>query len=165
MAKAPPISRERRNNGLVSFGADVRKLVAPVLGRNGFIHADILAHWDDILGGLLSKGVYPVKLVFPKGQRENAVLHVKAISGAYAVELTARSAEILERLNGYFGYRAVAELRVTQGAAPVFRFSRVPKRPPVPEKKREAVRRAVAEINNADLRSAAEELGCLLDEN
>lgn len=164
MAKAPAISQERRHNGLVSFGADVRRLIAPVLGKNGFIHADILAHWDDILGGLLSKGVYPVKLAFPKGRRENAVLHVKAVSGAYAVELTARSAEILERLNGYFGYRAVADIRVMQGAVPPVRFSRVPKRPPVPETKRAAVRSAVSAIDDENLRSAAEELGCLLDE-
>ena len=41
-------TEERRHNGLVSFGADVRRLVAPVLGKNGFLHADILTHWDDI---------------------------------------------------------------------------------------------------------------------
>ena len=111
MAKkaCPTITEERRHNGLVSFGADVRRLVAPVLGKNGFLHADILTHWDDITGGLLAKGVYPVKLAFPKGQKDGAVLHVKAVSGAYAVELIARQSEILERLNGYFGYRAVAE--------------------------------------------------------
>ena len=27
-------TEERRHNGLVSFGADVRRLVAPVLGKN-----------------------------------------------------------------------------------------------------------------------------------
>ncbi len=164
MPKAPEPTQERRRNGLISFGADIRRLIAPVLGKNGFMHADILAHWDDILGGLSSKGVYPVRLVFPKGQRENAVLHVKAISGAYAMEFTANRTAILDRLNGFFGYRAVADVRVTQGALPVAKFSRVPKRPPVSEKKRDEVRRAVAGIQNDGLRAAAEELGCLLDE-
>lgn len=166
MAKkaCPTITEERRHNGLVSFGADVRRLVAPVLGKNGFLHADILTHWDDITGRLLAKGVYPVKLAFPKGQKDGAVLHVKAVSGAYAVELIARQSEILERLNGYFGYRAVAEIRVTQGAVPVCRFSRVAARPPVPEEKRQKVRRDVSEIQNENLRAAAEELGCLIEE-
>ncbi len=157
---APP---PRRKGGLLSFGVDVRRLVAPLLGRNGFVHADILAHWEDILGSVLARGVYPHRLVFPKGQRENATLHVKAVSGAYAMEFSARYPEILEKINAYFGYRAVFDIRVTQGALPAVRRRRKPPEKPVPETVRIRVRRTVSVIEDDRLRGAAEELGCLLE--
>jgi hypothetical protein len=157
---APP---PRRKGGLLSFGVDVRRLVGPLLGRNGFVHADILAHWDDILGSVLARGVYPHRLVFPKGQRENATLHVKAVSGAYAMEFSARYPEILEKINAYFGYRAVFDIRVTQGALPVAGRRRIPTGKPVPETVRTRVRQTVSTIEDDRLRDAAEELGCLLE--
>lgn len=154
----------RRKGGLLAFGVDVRRLVGPLLGRNGFVHADILAHWDDILGSVLARGVYPHRLVFPKGRRENATLHVRAVSGAYAMEFSARYPEILEKINAYFGYRAVFDIRVTQGALPAARLRRKPAEKPIPETVRSRVRQTVAAIEDDQLRDAAEELGCLLEQ-
>lgn len=157
-----PVQTVRRKGGLISFGADVRKLIGPVLGKNGFMHADILSHWEDILGTILAKGIYPIKLTFPKGQRENATLHVKAVSGAFAMEFTARHSEILEKINGYFGYRAVSDIRVTQGALPVSRPQRKKVLPTVTPQKKSEVEETVSSIQDENLRQAAEELGYLL---
>lgn len=102
----------RRSTGLVSFGKDARDLLKPILGRKGFIEADILSHWEDILGSDLSVGVTARSVSVTK---DRTILHVSAFSGAYALAFNARKEEILERVNSYFGYRAVNDIRLTQG--------------------------------------------------
>lgn len=149
----------RRSSGLVSFGADVRKLVGPLLGKKGMIQADVLTHWQDILGKELSCGVTPFSVSFSK--QKGAVLIVKAFSGAYAVEFTARKEQIKERLNFYFGYAAISDIRVMQGGT----FT-----PPCPKQETddfsatgtEEIRQLSAGIENESLREALIRLGMLI---
>jgi hypothetical protein len=60
---------------------------------------------------------------------EGAVL-VLRVEGPRAIEVQHRSGQILERVNRYFGYRAVAEMRILQ--APVARRAARPTDPPAP---------------------------------
>lgn len=156
-AEAPP----RRCNGLVSFGSDARRLLNPLLGKKGFIQADILSHWEDILGQALSAGVTPVSVSFSRSSSDRAVLHVKAFSGAYAVEFNARKEQILEKINSYFGYSAVTDIRLTQGGAAPALPSGVYFRPPKPREQAE-INALTSDIEDESLRNAATELGLLL---
>lgn len=153
-----PITEERRGNGLRSYGADIRPLMAPVLGKTGFLQADLLARWTDIFGPALAQGVFPEKVVFSRDKSKGAVLQVKTVSGAFATEITARSAEILERLNSYFGYAAFSGLRVAQGAVPPPK-KRPAKAFPVSPERKAAAEEQTAAIGDEDLRRALIELG------
>ena len=153
--------KTRRSSGLFSFGADVRQLIAPLLGKKGVIQADILSRWPDILGTELSCGITPSSISFSK-QKEGAVLTVKAFSGAYAVEFTARKEQIKERLNSYFGYAAICDIRVTQGG----NFTppkRIPQKLNISDEKKEEIRKAVSKIENENLRNALVDLGISLN--
>ncbi len=157
----PEQTPPRRRAGLVSFGADVRRLIAPVLGKKGFIQADILARWTDILGAELATGVQPAALSFSKSA-DGALLRVNAYSGAYAMEFNARKQQIIEKLNTYFGYRAIADIRVTQGGF----TPKLPKSPataPLPLEKQKQIAAETAGIENEALRAAATELGFLIE--
>lgn len=157
----PEQTPPRRRAGLVSFGADVRRLIAPVLGKKGFIQADILARWTDILGAELATGVQPAALSFSKSA-DGALLRVNAYSGAYAMEFNARKQQIIEKLNTYFGYRAIADIRVTQGGF----TPKLPKSPataPLPLEKQKQIADETADIENEALRAAATELGVLIE--
>ena len=153
----------RRSSGLFSFGADVRKLVAPLLGQKGLLQADILTRWKDILGPELSAGVFPFSVSFSR-QKKGAVLTVKAFSGAFAVEFTARKEQIMERLNSYFGDAAICDIRVLQGGSFV---------PPSPVKRElsfsvrqeEEVQQMTAGIENDFLRQSMIQLGLLLSDS
>lgn len=153
----------RRSSGLISFGADIRKLVSPILGKKGLIQADVLARWQDILGMELACGVTPFSVSFSK-QKEGAVLTVKTFSGAYAVEFSARKQQIKERLNSYFGYEAISDIRIQQGGAFI---------PPAPikrdadcsPKKTEKIQQLATDIENEALRESIIRLGLLLTES
>lgn len=157
----PEQTPPRRRAGLVSFGADVRRLIAPVLGKKGFIQADILARWTDILGAELATGVQPASLSFSK-TADGALLRVNAYSGAYAMEFNARKQQIIEKLNTYFGYRAISDIRVMQGGF----TPKLPKSAPaafLPPEKQRQIAAETADIENEALRAAATELGILIE--
>lgn len=157
----PEQTPPRRRAGLVSFGADVRRLIAPVLGKKGFIQADILARWTDILGAELATGVQPASLSFSKSA-DGALLRVNTYSGAYAMEFNARKQQIIEKLNTYFGYRAISDIRVTQGGF----TPKLPKSaavPSLPPEKQRQIAAETAGIENEALRAAATELGALIE--
>ena len=147
----------RRSSGLYSFGADVRKLIAPLLGKKGLMQADILAEWKNIVGEDLASGASPFSLSFSK-QREGAVLTVKTFSGAFAVELTARKEQIIERINSYFGYAAVGDIKVVQGGTFTPPVKKEPP-PQIPEERMDEIRALTAGIEDDSLREALTSLG------
>ena len=162
--KIPAVREQpRRSSGLVSFGADVRKLVGPLLGKKGLLQADILARWTDILGLELSSGVRPFSVSFSR-KTAGAVLTVTAFSGAYAVEFTARKPQIIERINSYFGYEAVSDIRVKQGG--IFTPpSPVKREPDYSPAKTAEMQKLAAGIEDESLRESVIRLGLALTES
>lgn len=156
----PPITEQRRRNGLALFGSDARKIIAPILGNRGFVQADLTAHWTDILGTALAQGIVPYSIRFPKGKHQDAVLHVKAVSGAFAMAFSAQTPEILSRINTFFGYSAIAELRIVQGAPPP--PAPKPKQPKPDAQKQQTAEALTADIDDDDLKQALIELGSFL---
>jgi hypothetical protein len=77
------------------------------------------------------------------------------VEGPRAIEVQHRSGQILERVNTYFGYRAVVEMRILQ--APVARQASPPPSPALPLDP-DALPPS-AEIEDSELRSALLRLG------
>jgi hypothetical protein len=77
------------------------------------------------------------------------------VEGPRAIEVQHRVGQILERVNLYFGYRAVTEMRILQ--APV---AKAPPRAPAPPQEAESdVLPASLAIENEGLRRALSRLG------
>jgi hypothetical protein len=100
-----------------TLGSAVAKIAAPVLGRRGFGEAQIILEWPAVVGEDLARDSLPVKLSFSRGDRLDGTLHLRVAAGA-ALEIQHREPVILERINGFFGYRAVGRLAIRQGPLP-----------------------------------------------
>lgn len=106
----------------------------------GFATTTLLSEWPAIVGAELARFTMPDRVVWPKhradtgetsppqGRRGEGAILVLRVEGPRAIEVQHRSGQILERVNLYFGYRAIAEMRILQ--APV---ARKPRRDPAPE--------------------------------
>jgi hypothetical protein len=66
-----------------------------------------------IVGNIYGQHSIPRRLQFPKGQRTEGVLTV-ATTGSVALLMQHQVMVILERINTYFGYRAVAAIKFQQ---------------------------------------------------
>ena len=104
----------RKSGGLESFSKLVSPLAKNILGKKGFVGTDILFHWEEIVGQGIAKFCFPDKIDFKKDQRDNGTLHVITTNGAFATEIKHKENLILEKINTYFGYRAVSGLKIIQ---------------------------------------------------
>ena len=80
----------------------------------GFAQAEVIVKWPQIVGHDLATCSRPVKLVFPRGQRLGATLVVRCES-AYAPLLQHQTGRIIDMVNTFFGYGAVAKITLQQG--------------------------------------------------
>ena len=107
---------ERKNNGLFSISQTIMPLVKQTLGKKGFVEVDILTNWEKIVGAELAEYSLPERIDFKRDQKSNGTLYLSVLSGAYSLELKHKEKFILDKVNAYFGYMAVANLRIIQNA-------------------------------------------------
>lgn len=103
----------RRINAPKALGLALGRLTGPVLKQRGAALADILSRWSEIAGPLLAAETQPERLIYAAGAGHAATLEI-AVSPAFALELQHLTPLIVEKVNGYFGYRAVSGLRLKQ---------------------------------------------------
>jgi hypothetical protein len=148
--------------GPKAVGSFLPKLARKSFERYGFSAATILTDWRAIVGAELSACSAPERLKWPRRAEEasdtetgrpGATL-VLRVEGARALDIQYRTAQLIERINAYFGYRAVSEIRILQ--APVAPARAVPSRSMAqqPARRVPALVPDIARIEDASLREA-----------
>lgn len=118
-SKAPaPKDQDRRSYGMVSIAVPSDRVTRPVFGKHGFAGGALVVDWPAIVGSAVASHTLPVRIRFPPKERAEGSLVVKVDSGAFALEMQHLEPLILDRINGYFGWKAVARLKLQQGPLP-----------------------------------------------
>jgi hypothetical protein len=148
----------RRGGGLRRLPDLLTHLLEPAARRRGLAEAKLLTEWSTIVGPGLAARCHPIRLT-RRTDAPGAIL-VLHVGGAAALELQHSEPQILERINGFFGYHAVARLRLIQ--APLPRTSCWPA-PPVSRGVSDAeeidIAQAVRDVRDPGLRAALQGLG------
>ncbi|WP_404335396.1 DUF721 domain-containing protein [Sphingomonas sp. MMS12-HWE2-04] len=95
----------------------------------GFVQSAVVSRWGEIVGERYARVSVPESIRFPQGKREQGVLSL-VVSGAHAPMMQHIAPEIIERVNRFFGYVAVAKLAIRHGDV-----RRAEKAPPPPSLK------------------------------
>jgi hypothetical protein len=149
---------ENRTNAMLSLAVTLPKVTRRTLGRHGLAEGGLVTDWAAVVGANIAERSLPLRLSFTGGERREGTLHVR-VSGALALELQHLEPQILERINGYFGYRAVGRLRIHQGPVPGLPATR---RPPAvaPTAAVDAeIGNLLSGVDDPDLREALRGLG------
>ena len=149
---------EKRRGSMRALAGEIAQIAAPALGKRGFAVAQLITEWPSIVGAEWAEKLTPDRLSFPAGERRDGTLRVRVASGL-APEVQHRAPLLLERINGFFGYRAIARLALVQG--PPARPPRPPRRLPAPlaAPERQALDRRLAAVEDPALRDALRRLG------
>lgn len=153
----------RSGGGPKSLALLVPRLARAAIGKQGFGEAGLLADWPAIAGEEIAQHALPERLEFPRSERMEGTLHLR-VEGCWALALQHLEPQLVERVNASLGYRAVARLKLHQGALP----KRPMPRPPAPAaanvdpEARAALAAQVAAIEDGPLRQAIERLGLAL---
>lgn len=125
-ATRPAAAGERRG-GVRAVAALLPRVAGRALGRRGFAEAGLITDWPEIVGADVARWLMPERLSFARGARAAGTLHLR-VAGAVALEVQHAAPAIIERINGYLGYPAVARLALRQGPLPA--RPRAVRRPP-----------------------------------
>ena len=110
-----------------AIAALVPKITRKAFEKHGFAAASLIIDWPQIVGRRLARNTRPLKLKWPRAVekfadteegwegRPGATLTLQ-VDPALALDVQYQSAQIIERINAYFGYRAVVSLRIKQEA-------------------------------------------------
>lgn len=135
-----------------------REITRAAFARYGFAAADAAAGWEEIVGADLAAVSAPERIRWPRGsgeaaQKQGGTLIIRAAPGR-ALELQYEASRIIARMNGYFGYGAIAAVKVVQAA----NLPKPPPKPPVlPEKP--VCEQELGRIAPSPLKEALERLG------
>jgi hypothetical protein len=154
----PPV-RPRPTYGLVAAAVPCARITRPAFGRHGFAEAALVTDWPAIVGSAIAHHTVPVRIRFPVGERQNGTLIVKVSSGSFALEMQHLEPLILQKINGHFGWNAVARLRLIQGPLPERSrpAAAPPEPPPLPSDSR--IAQALAQVEDPELREVLTRLG------
>lgn len=141
----------------------VGRAIDPVCRRRGFASSELLTLWPELVGQEVAEGSRPEKLLWPRrrgeaGEGEPATLLVAA-DGPTALVLTHAGPQIVERLNAFLGWRAIARIRVEQNFRPAPPPPRRRDHRPLAPAETAAVAERVGGIADGALRQAVERLG------
>jgi len=103
----------KRGGGPRALAATLGGVAKRTLGRRGFAEGGLIADWRAVVGPELAASCWPDRLSFPPGKKEDGMLRIR-VAGGFATELQHLVPQVLERINGHFGYRAIARISILQ---------------------------------------------------
>ena len=141
-------------------------LIDPVLQRKAGINTALIGSWDEIAGGDFADCSRPERITWPRrnadrrgeaGGMEPGVLTV-ACEGSRALFLAHAQGELIQRINGFFGFPAIRQVRIVQ--KPVTPRGRSRRRlRPLSAGEKDHIAGLTAEIESEPLKAALERLG------
>ena len=115
--KPTPAKRvfERRRGGEARAVSDlIPEIGRAAFRRFGFVQSSIVSRWDEIVGPRYANVSTPDSIRFPAGKKADGTLEL-VVEGAHASMMQHVVPEIIDRVNRFFGYSAVARVRMRQG--------------------------------------------------
>lgn len=131
--------------------------------RFGFVQSSVVTRWPEIVGEHHARVCMPESIRFPPGEKTGGILQLVVLP-AHAPLIQHVIPEIVERVNRFFGYRAVTRVKLRQGAvqAPPAQAPRAGARSlrPIPLELGDSLR----DIGDPELRAVLESLARSLGE-
>jgi hypothetical protein len=147
-----------RGGGPKAVGDLMPQVGRTAFRRYGFVQSSVVTRWPEIVGPEHAKVSAPEAIRFPPGERSEGILQI-VVAPAHAPIIQHVIPEIIERVNRFFGYRAVAKVKMRQGAVQqrdveAEKGARPPELKPIPMELGDSLR----DIGDPELRAVLEGL-------
>lgn len=140
----------------------VPKIVGETFARQGFASAELVTRWSEIVGADIAVHSEPIKIQWQRpadGEEREPGTLVLRVQGPAAIEIQHLTEVICERVNRFFGWRAVARLALRQ--APLRRGTPRPARG-VDAAAAARISQRLSDIRDDDLKAALARLGAAI---
>ncbi|MFM7084313.1 MAG: DUF721 domain-containing protein [Hyphomicrobium sp.] len=113
----------RRNSPTLSksVGSFLPQLTRKAFQKFGFSTTSLIFDWEKIAGSDLASWTMPEEVKWPKNKEQNSIssharssaaLLILRVDPAHSLEISYSVRQILDRINAYFGYRAISDIRL-----------------------------------------------------
>lgn len=85
------------------------KTLSEVAKKRGFAQSRLLTDWEKIIGQELAKVSYPLRISYEYQRNKEGILHLQVSSG-WGLTFTHSMDLLLNRINNYFGYKAIGRI-------------------------------------------------------
>lgn len=139
-------------------------LTKEIFGRKNMLFGKLLAQWVHIVGLEVSARATPLDMKFQRKAEgspgaSQAVLHL-GVQTAYALELSYQKGLLIERLNVFFGYPAIKDIKIIQNSEIMNNKKSIKsKTRPIPLPEQQRIEALVSHIQENDLQTALKNLG------
>ena len=149
------MTRPNRQSKPSSLAHLVSHLVTPVLKSHSVKGGGLLYDWKRIVGKPLADLSSPEKITYPKSSLGGGTLYV-TVSSSLSLYVQHNQTQIIDKINTYFGYKAIGILKIKQGHFPI-KIKQTP--PPLSSQVKEKISTYVSEIKDEDISKALKNLG------
>jgi hypothetical protein len=146
-----------------TLGKHFKNLASTAMQKHGFRQGDLLSHWSAIAGDMLAEITAPDRIKWPRNgplefgetSSRGATLVLRCNPGR-ALDVQYQIPQIIERVNQFFGYRAITSIKLIQAGTNVSEPVKRAARPPIASV---SVLAVTSMIDNEDLLQALRRLG------
>ena len=96
--------------GLIPFGNTLPRSIKGILKKSGYNYSEIINKWNMLVGKDISGCSYPKSIKMRKGDTNG--LLVLAVKRGNEIIVEYSKKEIINKINSYFGYRLINEIRL-----------------------------------------------------
>jgi hypothetical protein len=145
------------------LGEIANRMLGETFARQGFASTELVTRWPDIVGAEISAHSEPIRMQWPRSgsvEAPDPATLVLRVEGPAAIEIQHLSGVILERVNRFFGWRAVGRLALRQ--APLTRRQPPPRRPVGDPVATARIAASLTDVADEGLRLALARLGAAI---
>lgn len=113
-AGKPTVADAPRVGGARAVSELLPRVGGAAFRKFGFVQSAVVSRWVEIVGERYARVSSPESIRFPVGEKVGGTLTL-VVQGAHAVTMQHVLPEIIERVNRFFGYAAVAKVAIRQG--------------------------------------------------
>lgn len=150
-----------RRPGLRALGSLIPGPTKKIFRGRGFAQADIALRWPQIVGDDLARVSLPERITYPEGRTAGATLRIRVVS-AFATHLQHLEPLVIERVNTFYGFKAVNRIALVQRPMPQKGKPAPPPPRPLTPAAEKFLADSLVKVKDGSLKAELEALGRLV---
>ena len=103
----------RKQSYFIKIGSSLPKVIDKNIKKKNFIEISLINNWEKIIENDITRFCYPEKIIFSGTDNSGGTIILKTKRGR-SMEIEFKSEEIIEKINQYFGYKAIKKISILQ---------------------------------------------------
>jgi hypothetical protein len=149
----------KRNQKMRAISSTLKNITNKAYEKRGFSNASIINDWKIIVGQELSRVSQPERITYSGMGSINGTLHLRVGNSAFATEIQHLQPLIIERVNTFFGYAAITNLRLIHAPLPTTQKTNGTSDHSLSKTQQKMLTANLSNISDPELRDALKRLG------